>query len=221
MAPVPHLSDLSAIEHWSRSLILPLPALQPRETAGDIFSHLHNALRRTSASITSLAKRQTIADIPQLYSNVGNSPQPGVVAGIVLGSVGGTLIILWLIYTIMSVGGPRPSADEVEIIQRRSRSPPRRASRSRRAESRSEVIEVARHRTPPPPRRREREIIVEETTTRRQSAPPPEEFEDDIVEVIEEHSPPPQRRSRRASSGYRNVDPDEYGGGSRRMRPVR
>ena len=48
-----------------------------------------------------------------------------------------------------------------------------------------------------------------------------EEVEDDIVEVIEEHSPPPARRSRRVSSGYRNVDPEEFGGGSRRQRPVR
>ena len=166
-------------------------------------------------------KRQTtIVAIPTTYAGLNGSPQPGVVAGIVLGAVGGTLIVLWLIYTIFSIGGARPNVDEVEVIRRRaSRSPPRR---NRRSETRSETIEVSRHRTPPP-RRREREIIVEETTTRRQSAPPPpDDLEDDVVEVIEEHSPPRQeRRSRRVSSGYRNVDPDEYGGGSRRMRPVR
>ena len=51
--------------------------------------------------------------------------------------------------------------------------------------------------------------------------PPPVEREDDIVEVIEEHSPPPrERRGSRRVSGYRNVDPNEFGGGRRPMRHV-
>lgn len=47
-----------------------------------------------------------------------------------------------------------------------------------------------------------------------------EEEEDDIVEVIEEHSPepPPRRESRK--SGFRTVDPAEFGGGNAPSRKI-
>ena len=88
------------------------------------------------------------------------------------------------------------------------------------------MIEVVRDsRVPPQQQQRQRstrrEVVVEEVR-RGASRPPPMpmgmEMEDDIVEVIEEHSP--VRRSRR-SSGYRNVDPGEFGGGRRDRRGVR
>ena len=78
----------------------------------------------------------------------------------------------------------------------------------------------------PEPRRREsrRTTVVEET--RRTSTREPEiEREEDIVEVIEEHSPVrrktgSRRESNRVSSGFRTVDPAEFGGGDRPVRKV-
>ena len=110
-------------------------------------------------------------------------------------------------------GGGNVEAEEV--VRRRSRSP----RSTRRSVSRSEVIEVSRHRSPDPPPRREssrRETVIIEETRR------PIPRDDDIVEVIEEHSPSP-RRARRSSgrqSGYRNVEPALYGGGDRPVRKV-
>ena len=64
----------------------------------------------------------------------------------------------------------------------------------------------------------ERQRVREETRIERSvSRPAPvesvvvDEEEDDIVEVIEEHSP---ERPQRKKSGYRTVDPAEFGGGS-------
>lgn len=130
--------------------------------------------------------------------------------GIVLGSVAGFLLALWLIYTCFGLGGGTEIVEEEIIREHRS---PRRSHSSRR----SEVIEVHRSRTPP--RSRRETIVVEERRTT--TAPPVVEAEDDIVEVIEEHSPP--RRVRRGSgrqSGFRTVDPGEYAGGGRPLRKV-
>ena len=56
--------------------------------------------------IKSLAKRQTqILAIPTTYAGLNSGPPPGTVAGIVLGSVAGFLLILWLIYTCTQLGG--------------------------------------------------------------------------------------------------------------------
>jgi len=70
-------------------------------------------------------------------------------------------------------------------------------------------------------RRREREEIRIERSV---SRPAPveesvmvEEEEDDVVEVIEEHSP---ERPARRKSGYRTVDPAEFGGGNEPRRKL-
>ena len=158
---------------------------------------------------------QTVA-IPATYSGLNAGPAPGTVVGIVLGSVAGFLFLLWLIYLATGAARGGGVVVEEEVIRprrRRSRSP----RSTRRSRSRSEVIEV---RSRSPPRPRTERVIIEETI--RSSAPPPREVErdDDIVEVIEEHSPPPRRRSSNRQSGYRTVDPDAYGGGSRPLRKV-
>lgn len=186
---------------------------------------ISNLISRASAPLTtsiSVAKRQTqILAIPTTYAGLNDGPAPGSVAGIVIGAVGGFLLVLWLLYTCFNmsgmgrVGGGGTVVEE-EIIRRRSRSP-------RRSRSRSETIEITKSRSPP--RQQRERIVVEET--RRVSRPPdlePEETIDDIVEVIEEHSPSPPPQSRRTSkrhSGFRNVDPAEFGGGGRPMRKVR
>ena len=184
--------------------------------------HISNLLSRASGPSSSsirLPKRQNqILAIPTTYAGLNDGPAPGEVAGIVIGAVGGFLLILWLLYTCFSMGNfggiGGTEVVEEEIIRRRSRSP-------RRSRSHSETIEITKSRSPV---RRER-IVVEET--RRVSRPPdpePAETVDDIVEVIEEHSlspPPPSRRTSKRTSGYRNVDPAEFGGGGRPMRKVR
>jgi hypothetical protein len=179
--------------------------------------HVANFLSQLSVdSSVPLSKRQTaILAIPTRYAGLNSGPPPGTVAGIVLGSVAGFLLLLWLIYACLSQGGIGLGGGQVieeEIVRRRSRSP-------RRSRSHSETIEIQKSRSPV---RRERERIVVEEETRRVSRPP--DPDQDIVEVIEENSvsasPPPRRTSKRAS-GYRTVDPTGFGGGGRPMRKVR
>jgi hypothetical protein len=173
-----------------------------------------------------LSKRQTqVLAIPTTYEGLNSGPKPGIVVGIVLGTVAGFLVLLWLIYACANLGGDpfsvfggwgRQTVVEEEIIRRHSRS--RSPSRSRSRASHTETAEVLSvHRSPS---RRVRETIVVEEERRTSRPPPPEE--DDIVEVIEEHSPVrrPSRRESKRTSGFRTVDPAEFGGGDRPMRKV-
>jgi hypothetical protein len=242
MAPIsiPRAPSGDQIRQVSQSISTSLSSipstLQRRDAPDDVYvsihknipfipraiQHISNLLSRTSGPISSaitLPKRQNqILAIPTTYAGLNDGPAPGTVAGIVIGAVGGFLLILWLLYTCFSMGGfgggRGGEVVEEEIVRRRSRSP-------RRSRSHSETIEITKSRSP---QRRER-IVVEET--RRVSRPPepePEDIIDDIVEVIEEHSlspPPPSRRTSKRTSGYRNVDPAEFGGGGRPMRKVR
>lgn len=184
--------------------------------------HISNLISHASSPIPasiSLSKRQAqILAIPTTYAGLNDGPAPGAVAGIVIGAVGGFLLVLWLLFTCFNMGGfPGSRGGEVveeEIVRHRSRSP-------RRSRSRSETIEITKSRSPA---RRQRERIVVEETRRvsRPAEPEPDDIIDDIVEVIEEHSasPPPRRASKR-STGFRTVDPAEFGGGGRPMRKVR
>lgn len=76
-----------------------------------------------------IAKRQQMViqqGIIPTYYNI-DGPEPGTVAGIVLGSVAGFLLIVWLIYTLMNgggfggAGGTTAMAGEEEIVVRRPR----------------------------------------------------------------------------------------------------
>ena len=155
---------------------------------------------------------------------ITGGPAPGAVAGIVLGSIAGFLLLMWILWTLSTGGGfIRTSNLEEEdvVVRRRSRSPNRGSRRSthnrtstyqaemRRSSPRRErVIRQERIvRDVPVSSRNERSrvresIIVEERPERRMDG-------DDIVEVIEEHSsigggaPPPRRKSgRRQSNTY-------------------
>ena len=219
MAPVLFQSRSKVIQHSATSLIRRLlPAI--RSLTSDSVPDLSTILPTRSAqpltsSPSSLLRRQQVIAIPTTYSNINPGSNPGQITGIVLGSVAGFILLLWLLYTVFNRGGGSGGAVvEERVVRRRSRSP------RPRSVSISEIIEVQqpRHRSPAPPPRREvrRETIVVEETRR----PAPVEREDDIVEVIEEHSPPPRRVRSQRNSGYRNVDPDEYGGGDRPLRKV-
>ena len=209
-----------ALQLLSSSTSQPLPRRPLFYALNSIPSVAHTAI--SSAHSSSLQRRQqSIVVVPALYNT--NGAKPSTVIAAVLGSVGGLLLVLWLAYTCFTFAQPNRFVEEEVVVRRNSRHTshhsPRSVSRARSV--RSEVVETTRVRssTPPPPRRESRRetIIVEETLR-----PERVERDEDIVEVFEEHSPPPPRRSRSGrASGYRNVDPGEFGGGSRPLRPVR
>ncbi len=151
--------------------------------------------------------------LPTTYSGINDGPPPGTVIGVVVGSVFGFLVLLWLIYQCFNMGNAEVYEDENVTVSRRARSE-RRSSRSR--------SEMTHRRSSPRHETRRETIIVEERRA------PPIEREDDIVEVIEEHSPSrtPPRRERRSSdrresdSYYRPVDPHAFAGGNAPPRKV-
>ncbi|MCJ1449165.1 MAG: hypothetical protein MMC23_009684 [Stictis urceolatum] len=201
--------------------------LSPRAPTPSPTSTTADSLSRLTRTLSSLAKRQTIVAIPTTYKDLNTGPAPGVVAGIVLGSVAAVLLVLWLIYTCFNLGGGGGVTRNVEVEEVvRTRSHRSRSPRRVRSRSRSEVIEV---RSPPRRERERRErssrretIVIEESRRREPERVEESVLGDDIVEVIEEHSPAPrrERRERRVSSGYRAVDPEQFGGGDRPRRKV-
>ncbi|KAL9615870.1 MAG: hypothetical protein Q9160_009191 [Pyrenula sp. 1 TL-2023] len=221
MAPIP----LSAISSRVANIAAKLSsAAQPHQSSsirpsGNHDPHYFEAeslKRAIPLELFSLSKRQSnqVVAIPTTYDNLNSGPAPGVVAGIVLGSVAGFLLLLYFTYTIFTLGrgGFRRNETiiEEEVVRRRSRSP-------RRSRSRSEVLEV---RTPPPRRQSRRETVTEirETVSRPRSRSVVSSSHgggEDIVEVIEEHSPAPPKRkpSRGVSGSFRTIDPLEPGGG--------
>ena len=197
--------------------------------------------------------------IPAYYGSLHSGPDPGTVAGIVLGSVAGFILLLWLIYTCVNMGNPSLATNDTSTVvtegtasvyvQRRDRSRSRQRQ-SRRLSRRGvgvvkETVELRRGgpivveevvSSVGPDR-----VVVEETRRRRSvsaARPPPRRVavesdytgttgdEDDEVIVIEEHGRGERRRSRvrsveRRSSGFREVDPDRYGGGDSSFVEVR
>jgi hypothetical protein len=217
MAPIPLPPTLlSALNSRSSAL---LARLAPSTSTPQERDHtsLQNLARRTIDSLSSLIHRQSSdpSIIPTTYGNLTGGPSAGTIVGIVLGSVAGFLILLWLLYTCMNFGNISSSSSYTEsVVVREHR---HSKARSRRA---SETVEIRRERSPVrivrEPERVER-IIVEETTTRRErerSRGGSRSGSDEVV-VIEEHSPPRRKKSvkeERRESGYRVVDPLAYGG---------
>lgn len=154
-----------------------------------------------------LLKRQGTIAIPTLYQNQNDSPSPGSVVGIVLGSVVGFLLLIWLFSTITNRRNSPLVAEEEVVVSRRDRSP-----RSRRSSRRTEMTSRSRERRPeriirqerivrdtsraPPPRN---SYIVEERI-------PPPDAGGNMVEVVEEGESSivsaPRRKSRRGGSRY-------------------
>ena len=216
MAPIPTPTVIPSTIHWPRAFRTSLSHLSTRSLRHLSESTTLQPLVRTVASL--LRRQQGVFPIPASYAGLDAGPDAGTVVGITLGSVAGFLLVLWLIYTCFNMGSGLGNGAIVaeEVVSRRSVSPrPRRSRPSRtRSPSRSEMSEV---RSPPRREGSRRETVIIEETRR------PVEREDDIVEVFEEHSPPPPPRRVRSqrASGYRNVDPDSYGGGERPLRNVR
>lgn len=155
--------------------------------------------------------------LPATYVGLNDGPAPGTVVGIVLGSVGGLILVMWLIYSCFYMNST--DTYEEEIVRRTTSRSAHRSSRSR-----SEMTQQRRSSPRSPQRVRRETVIVEE-----RHGPPVVDREDDIVEVIEERSrsrTPPPRRDRRSSDRretdgyYRPVDPLAYGGGNAPPRRV-
>ncbi|OAP59420.1 hypothetical protein AYL99_06718 [Fonsecaea erecta] len=157
-----------------------------------------------------LEKRQTaVLAIPTTYAGLNSGPAPGALVGIVLGSVGGFILILYIILSLFRLSGWGGGQEVVaeEVIRHHRRRPSRSTPSSR------SMSHVGTHRP-------ERVLRQQETVTVEEHFDGPS-VEEDIVEVIEEHSPersPPRKPSRR--SGFRTLDPAEFGGGTRPMRKV-
>ncbi|KAI9661256.1 MAG: hypothetical protein M1821_009583 [Bathelium mastoideum] len=202
-------------------------------------SLLHNPLLQP--------RQQPEIAIPTIYSGLNAGPTPGAVVGIVLGSVVAFLLVVWLLFFLTQNQRASIEGESVYIeSRRRSTSPPPRSRSSRHTRTtrrHTEVREVSRSPRP------ERVVVEERERIVREPAPPPvvvretvrappvivseERHEerrvegDDIIEVMEEQSditpePQPRRKSsaNRRSSGYRSVDPNQYGGGEYNQRDV-
>ena len=148
-----------------------------------------------------LESRQVVTGIiPTYYRDDG--PGPGATVGIVLGSIAGFLLLVWLLWALTGQARGNAIRGEEEIVVRR----PRRNSNSHRSRrsTRTEVREFSRS-----PRRSggRSAIIVEERRHPRTRSIVVEERSrvpgDDVVEVIEEHDDYHERRGTRRSSGYR------------------
>ncbi|TGO82419.1 hypothetical protein BPOR_0835g00030 [Botrytis porri] len=174
-----------------------------------------------------LISRQTTSSnpsiIPTTYGQENNSPSPGTIVGIVLGSVGGFLLLLWLLYTCCTLGRRQSAQSTVtedisfrENVRRRSHNSHRSSRPHSRRVSTTEKVEIRRQRSrspapvrvvreevrqetrrPPPPVER---VVVEERREVRRSrdrSPSSSGGGSDKVVVIEEHDPPRRSKSKR------------------------
>ncbi|KAK4940361.1 hypothetical protein LTR10_019467 [Elasticomyces elasticus] len=190
-------------------------AITPRSASASAFASegTHPTIYLDSKS-QSLDKRQNvILAIPTTYAGLNSGPAPGALVGIVLGSIAGFILLLYIILSAFRLSGFQRGGGvvEEEVIRHR-----------RRSRSRSRAMTEASGPARSPPRPRRERVVREETVVVEERVEPSVSAEDDIVEVIEEHSPerPPPKRESTRRSGYRTVDPAEFGGGSRPMRKV-
>ncbi|EXJ87944.1 hypothetical protein A1O1_04871 [Capronia coronata CBS 617.96] len=170
-------------------------------------SSVSQAIHPVLIPASPLSKRQNaILAIPTTYAGLNSGPAPGALVGIVLGSIAGFILILYIFlsaFRLSGYGSNRETVVEEDVVRHRRRSPRRSRSRSRA------MTEASGPR---------RERVVEERVVVEEDVAP--SAEEDIVEVIEEHSPERPARKPSGRSGYRTVDPAEFGGGNRPMRKV-
>ncbi|KAJ5613999.1 hypothetical protein N7528_007653 [Penicillium herquei] len=190
----------------------------PLETKLDTTFSLNSNPNNNNDLSSHLSKRYTTFSIPSSYGRMHSSPPPGTVAGIVIGSVGGVVLILYLTFLALNPGGlargSSSSLDEEVVVTSR-----RAGSRRSRSNNTIEVVEErdrrSSYRRRPSPRDDRDHIIVEESMTSATSEGR------DVIEVVEEESSMvssvstrPPRRARSHRSGVRTVDardPLDYG----------
>ncbi|TVY73345.1 hypothetical protein LSUE1_G007967 [Lachnellula suecica] len=229
MAPIAGLNLHDALSNLARQL----------QTTSLLAARNPNSTPTPTTTTTTLltrilhAARDTTSLIPTGYGSINTGPAPGTVVGIVLGSVAGFLLILWLIYTCLNFGNmsgadTRSAYTESVVVPRERRKSRNGGSRRSRRTSEKSAPATRRPRPPSPHPHRARavaqrteRIIVEE---RREERRAPSRRGSDEVVVIEEHSPPRRKKSHRErevrevreeerrDSGFRTVDPMAYGG---------
>lgn len=223
------------------------PLISPRNVARELLLVPRSSTSQFPTLVQRLA--EDVSTVPEGYGHSPNGPDSGTVAGIVLGSVAGFLVVIWLIYTCINLGNSSGAVVEEgsvgSVVTRKSRRhrhahhhhhhhSPRRETVEIRTSERERVVEPPII-VPPPPPSVER-IVVEEERIRTRGPPmptpppppPPMMDDDDEVVVIEEHSPPRRRESRqhrrrsseRRSGGYRDIDPYQYAGGDGHVRSI-
>ena len=226
------LEPLSTLEESSNREIHFPSSFSKRETSGLL-----------DVSVHQLTPRDLRTNVIPLSYNLSGA-KPGVVVGATLGAIIGFIFITWLVWFLTTFGGTGAieGSDITDVhVTRHTRGAPRSAPRSRYTRrTRTHRSEMSERSSPPAPRRRER-ILVEETRRTERSRPPPppmpreeppspeierEHIEveerdaerrvegDDMVEVIEEQSDITPQPAPKRNSGYRTVDPDQYGGGN-------
>ncbi|OTA63719.1 hypothetical protein K449DRAFT_32214 [Hypoxylon sp. EC38] len=196
----------------------PAPLPSPTTTATTFARKLHDF-----ASRTLLPRLATdVSTVPEGYGRTPSGPDPGTVVGIVLGSIAGFILLLWIIYWCVNLRGPTADLEEgsvgngsSSVVSYRSRP---RAHRSHRHSHRShsdysprrrtkETIEITRRtgdlrRSVSPPRAPDHDQIVvmeehDRSRSRSRSIIPRSPLPpDDEIIVLEEHTPPRRRESR-------------------------
>ncbi|KAF2676629.1 hypothetical protein K458DRAFT_424601 [Lentithecium fluviatile CBS 122367] len=197
----PLLDSLAPREPDAPSRIAPR---HPKDQLEPYDANVPTAIRERAIQ----ARATTIGIIPTYYRIDG--PAPGAVVGLVLGSVAGFILIIWLLYSLTQgagiVGGRGTIAAEEEIVVRR----PRRHSHGGRSRPRSTRTEVREYGGGSPRRSggSRSQVIVEE----RRTGPRPRSIVveersrvrgDDEVVVIEEEDDYMPRRNSRRTGGYR------------------
>lgn len=152
---------------------------------------------------------------PIQYSYQQSGPAPAVVVGIVLGSVAGFLILIWLLWTVSNSNNTvirtTGELEEVETVRTRSKGKRARSRREMQSRSGSSPQRVYRSeriiRDFPPERSRSPSVMrdrsrMRETIIVEEARPERRVPGDDMIEVEMEHSSidVPRRKSRRQSS---------------------
>lgn len=143
MAPLPTATVHEETYHASNALrLIARGSTQYAKTVLDIPSRIHLAPRQAQ---TSLIPVNGVVAIPATYNDL-NGPPAGQVVGIVLGSVFGFILLIWLIYSILGPKDPVIADDstvtDLPPPRERRKSRHRHRSRSVRSRSRSPSIDV-------------------------------------------------------------------------------
>jgi hypothetical protein len=128
MTPIP--ANGSSISSLSGAIIGLAASASSSISYGSPSPPVRHSRSIVSRFLSLTARQNTPSIIPTTYGNTTDSMTPGTIVGIVLGSVGGFLLLLWLIYTFANLGTPDQSDyTESVVIQerRRRRSSPRQA----------------------------------------------------------------------------------------------
>lgn len=210
------------------------PNVAPSEPRLPIrYPHLRYSIPTSDGSGTLGSRAYEDAQtVPQGYGNAPFGPDSGTVAGIVLGSVAGFLLILALLYWFINIGqAPRTiegastigGTESVVSWRRAPRGPPRRHHRRSKHAGRREKIEIRRERAVPVRVEHEDRIIVEEYQSRTprsrspsrtrsfsRGPPPPRSVTSDgkdrIIVEEEDNTPPRRRESVRSQRARRSND---------------